>query len=120
MKGLHVAQVLLLFSFNMADSTQGHRRTVTYSCALVHYFTTVGDKPDPLTGLWVVEREYHDESKLQPVLGVIHVDCIVRGAHLIGKDPRLQLEGHSSSRTQAQAQRTLTLSPNIRKTQVSI
>lgn len=42
--GLHVAQVMLFFSFNY----QGQ----DYQCALVHWFTTYSDSPCEDTGLW--------------------------------------------------------------------
>ena len=41
----------------------------------------VDDSPDDETGMWIVSPEYlDDESKY---LAVIHVDCIIRAAHLI-------------------------------------
>jgi hypothetical protein len=71
--GLHVARVLLFFSFN--------HDMVTYPCALVHWFSTVGDTPCDETGMWMVEPDFIGSKH---VLGVIHLGTILRGAHLIG------------------------------------
>ena len=46
-QGLFVAQVLLLFSF--------HYRNVYYPCALVQWFTSIGDEPCVNTRMWKVE-----------------------------------------------------------------
>ena len=51
-----------------------------YPCALVHRFSTFGLEPDPDTSMYVVvpdydNHRYHDAS-------VIHIDSIIRGAHL--------------------------------------
>jgi hypothetical protein len=73
-KGLLVARVYLFFSF-VHDG-------VYYPCALVHWFSTVGDTPDDETNMWVVEPDYLAGRKR--FLAVIHLDCILRGAHLIG------------------------------------
>jgi len=73
LRGLYVARVRLLFSF-------AHRKT-RYPCALVEWFLVVGDQPDDLTGLWVVEPDV-DESGRRAT-SVIHLDSIVRAAHLL-------------------------------------
>lgn len=73
-KGLFVARVFLFFSFT--------HQSVLYPCALVHWFSAVGDGPCPDTGLWVVEPEYSADGT--PHKAVIHLDCILRGAHLMG------------------------------------
>ncbi|KAJ6554136.1 hypothetical protein B0H10DRAFT_2348753 [Mycena sp. CBHHK59/15] len=59
-RGLHAARVRLLFRFKF--------RGVDYPCALVHWFSAVG-KIHVLT---------------QPGLAVVHIDCLLRGGHLIG------------------------------------
>jgi len=74
MRGLDVARIHLFFSFNFEN--------VSYPCALIHWFSRVGDNPDEDTGLWMVEPDF-DASGL-PMLAVIHVDTIFRAAHLIG------------------------------------
>jgi hypothetical protein len=70
MRGLEVAQVQLFFSF----SHDG----VEYPCALVRWFSRVGDLPDDCTGMWVVER---DDAECPP--SIIHLDSVVRAAHLL-------------------------------------
>ena len=76
-KGLYVAQVVLLFSFEF--------RSVHYPCALVKWFTQVGDEPCPVTGMWMVQPEHYDndEDENSRVISVIHLDSILRPAHLI-------------------------------------
>lgn len=75
MKGMMVAQLRLLFSFH--DPTSG----VTHPCALVNWFPTQGDEPDPVTGMWRVRREEEDGGRLP--LQVIPLASVVRGIHLL-------------------------------------
>ncbi|TFK17085.1 hypothetical protein FA15DRAFT_553625, partial [Coprinopsis marcescibilis] len=72
--GMKVAQVRLFFTYTDMETGEAH------PCALVDWFSTVGDKPDPITGMWVVERntQYSDRQ-----LSVISLRSIVRGAHLV-------------------------------------
>ncbi|KAI6159652.1 hypothetical protein EDD17DRAFT_1778746 [Pisolithus thermaeus] len=51
-QGLYVAQVLLFFSF--------HYQNVHYPCALVQWFTPIGNEPCNNTGMWKVEHEYDE------------------------------------------------------------
>ncbi|KZP25932.1 hypothetical protein FIBSPDRAFT_732975 [Athelia psychrophila] len=74
MRGLNVARVQLFFSFKAAGND--------YPCALVHWYSRVSDEPDEATGMWIVEPDIHTDGS--PVLAVIHLDTIVRAAHLIG------------------------------------
>jgi hypothetical protein len=53
-----------------------------YPCALVHWFDSIGEKPCPNTGMWMVQPEYNGEG--EPTLSVIHLECIMQSAHLIG------------------------------------
>jgi hypothetical protein len=73
-RGLLVARVYLFFSFKYQD--------VHYPCALVHWFSTVGDTPDDETNMWIVGPDYLVDGA--QCLEVIHLDSILRGAHLIG------------------------------------
>lgn len=73
-RGLHAARVRLFLSFQF----QG----VTYPCALVEWFSPIGDEPDDLTGLWMVKPDFERNGSRSREL--IHIDTIVRGAHLIG------------------------------------
>jgi hypothetical protein len=74
-KGLYVGQVLLLLSLQASGWIK------SIPCALIQWFTAVGDKPCHLTGMWMVEPEY--DSNKQRIMSVIHLDCILRPAHLI-------------------------------------
>jgi len=73
-QGLFVAQILLFFSF--------HYRNVHYPCALVQWFTLIGNEPCPNTGMWMVEHEYDEFD--DHLVNVIHLDSILQPAHLIG------------------------------------
>ena len=73
MRGMHIARVFLFFSFTF--------NFTEYPCALIQWFEAVDDTPDDETGMWVVEPEILDNGA--PFLAVIHVDCILRAAHLI-------------------------------------
>lgn len=74
MLGLDVARVRLFFSF--------HYRGTFYPCALVHWFSRVGDAPDEDTGMWIVRRDLHVDGR--QMASVLHLDTLVRAAHLIG------------------------------------
>ena len=73
MRGLEIARVQLFFSF----SHEG----VEYHCALVHWFSRVGDSPDDRTGMWIVEPDALDDGK--PFMSIIDLDTVVRASHLI-------------------------------------
>ena len=70
---LEVARVFLFFSFVY--------RSVYYPCALIQWFSRIADEPDDQTGLCLVEPELYENS--QPYLAIIHLDCVVRAAHLV-------------------------------------
>ncbi len=72
-KGLHVARIKLLLSFIYRD--------IRYDCALIHWFELAQNEPDELTGMWMVEPESNDDGT--PHLSIVHVDTILRAAHLI-------------------------------------
>ena len=74
MGGLLIARILLFFSFY--DPV-----LQTYiPCALINWFVPISDKPDPNTGMWVFEPKIEGgEHSLE----VIHLDTILRGAHLL-------------------------------------
>ena len=73
MQGLGVAQVFLFFSFVHEDTY--------YPCALVQWFSIIGDEPDDETGFWMVKADICDNG--QPSLAIIHLDSIYRAAHLV-------------------------------------
>ena len=76
MKALLVARVYPFFRF----SHEG----VDYPCALVRWYS-MSEEPDATTGLWVVEPESTRRGMRH--MGVIHLDSIVRGAHLLPRFP---------------------------------
>ncbi|KAF9778110.1 hypothetical protein BJ322DRAFT_1014885 [Thelephora terrestris] len=76
MKGVLVARVYLFFRFS-------YNRT-NYPCALVHWYSTSSEL-DASTGMWVVHPESTHWGTRH--MGVIHLDSIVRGAHLLPKFP---------------------------------
>ncbi|KAJ7034262.1 hypothetical protein C8F04DRAFT_1210668 [Mycena alexandri] len=73
MQGMVVGRALLFFSFTYRDTH--------YPCALVHWYSGVGNQPDDDTGMWVVAPECEQNGR--PSLAVVHLDCIARGAHLL-------------------------------------
>ncbi|KAF8462345.1 hypothetical protein JB92DRAFT_3136774 [Gautieria morchelliformis] len=76
MRGLDIARVRLFFSFSH-DGVQ-------YPCALVHWFSRLGDSPNDNTGLWIVEPDTSDDDGATlRVTSIVHLDTIVRAAHLL-------------------------------------
>jgi hypothetical protein len=73
MRGLDVARVRLFFSFSYMG--------VQYPCALVRWFSRVGDSPNDNTGMWIVEPLADDDG--ESLTTIIHLDTIVRAAHLL-------------------------------------
>jgi hypothetical protein len=73
MRGLDIARVRLFFSFKFRDKF--------YPCALVHWYSRIGDGPGENTGMWRVRQDCNADGS--PSAAVIHLDSIVRAAHLI-------------------------------------
>ena len=73
MCSLDVARVLCFFSFNYMGKS--------YPCAVVRWFTRVGDGPNTDTGMWVIRPSYRMRNS--PDVAIIHIDTIYRAAHLI-------------------------------------
>ncbi|KAJ7841974.1 hypothetical protein B0H13DRAFT_2239403 [Mycena leptocephala] len=65
--------VLLFMSFK--------HHGVEYPCALVTWFSTIGDEPCPDVGMWMVEPDLDPRGRR--VMDIIHIDAILRGAHLL-------------------------------------
>ena len=72
--GLLVARVNLFFSFSFEGTT--------YPCALVQWFSTYSDSPCEDTGFWRLEPDRDVRGRCR--CSVIHIDTILRSAHLIG------------------------------------
>jgi len=73
MQGLEVTRVFLFFSMT--------HRTKSYPCALVQWFSIVGDEPEEETGLWIVEPDILEDG--EPHLAIVHLDTILQAAHLM-------------------------------------
>ncbi|KAJ6629065.1 hypothetical protein B0H10DRAFT_2160565 [Mycena sp. CBHHK59/15] len=71
--GLLAARVLLFMSFKHVS--------IEYPCALVTWFSAIGDDPCPNVRMWMVEPDIDHHNR--HVLDIIHIDSILRGAHLI-------------------------------------
>lgn len=74
-RGLFVARVHCFFKIKYHG--------ISYPSALVYWFTAVGEEPDPLTGMWIVEPEMDPEEPARQLASVIHLDSILRAVHLI-------------------------------------
>ncbi|KAI0676186.1 hypothetical protein C8Q78DRAFT_1065111 [Trametes maxima] len=72
--GMGIARVRLLFSFRTGGKN--------YPCAAVDWFHRTKDEVDEDTGMWLVEPSFI--SRGIPLTSVIHLDSVVRAAHLIG------------------------------------
>ncbi|KAJ7248710.1 hypothetical protein C8J57DRAFT_1522190 [Mycena rebaudengoi] len=73
-RGLLAARVLLFMSFKHMG--------IEYPCALVTWFSAIGDAPCPDVGMWMVEPDVDRQG--QRIMDIIHIDTIFRAAHLIG------------------------------------
>lgn len=73
--GLAVICVQLFFLFKHYGSTK-------YPCTLILWYVPSQDTPCKETGMWIVEPELNEWGV--PVLFVIHSDCMLCAAHLIG------------------------------------
>ncbi|KAF7350244.1 hypothetical protein MVEN_01327900 [Mycena venus] len=79
-RGLHAARVLAFMSLKVSG--------VVYPCALVTWFSAIGDEPCPDVGMWMVEPDLDADGERE--MSVIHLDSILHAAHLIpvyGDDP---------------------------------
>lgn len=55
---------------------------IEHPCALVSWYSTIGDQPCPNTKMWKVKPDLNLLG--HPVLDIIHLDTILRNAHLMG------------------------------------
>ncbi|KAJ6617651.1 hypothetical protein B0H10DRAFT_1796991 [Mycena sp. CBHHK59/15] len=73
-RGFHAAHVHMFFRFKYHG--------IDYPCTLIHWFSACREHPCPKTGMWIVMLDtVHGGG---PNLSVVHLDCQLRGAHLIG------------------------------------
>jgi hypothetical protein len=73
-RGLYVARVRHFFSSR-------HNKT-HFPCALVSWYSTIGTTPCAETGMWKVEPDFDNTGNL--AMSIIHLDSMVRVAHLMG------------------------------------
>ena len=73
-RGLYVARVCHFFSIR-------HNKT-HFPCALVSWYSTIGTTPCADTGMWKVEPDFDNLGNV--AMSIIHLDSMVRGAHLMG------------------------------------
>ncbi|KAJ7719659.1 hypothetical protein B0H16DRAFT_1794428 [Mycena metata] len=74
-RGMTVVCVRLLFSFQFDG--------VDYPCALVEWYNKIGRGPDEDTGMGMVRPDLRNTRARDPVMSVVHLDSVLRGAHLI-------------------------------------
>lgn len=72
-RGMSVVRIKLFFSFRYEGEE--------YPCALVEWFKKDGRSPNEQTGMWEVKPE--EDRHGERLTTVIHLDTILRGAHLI-------------------------------------
>ncbi|KAJ7822702.1 hypothetical protein B0H13DRAFT_2681657 [Mycena leptocephala] len=60
-RGLYAARVLAFMSFKASG--------ITYPCALVTWFSAIGDEPCPDVGMWMVEPDLAPNAHLLPIHG---------------------------------------------------
>jgi len=72
-RGLDIARVHLFFSFAFGEEV--------FECALIHEFCKSFTDPDPDNSMWIFEPDYNDGR--YRIMSVVHVDSIIRAAHLL-------------------------------------
>ena len=73
-RGLLVARVRSFLSIR-------HNK-ISYPCALISWYSAIGNEPCPNTKMWKVQPDLDDLG--QPILDIIHLDTTLRNAHLMG------------------------------------
>jgi hypothetical protein len=86
-RGLYVVRVRLFFSI--------HHNKTHFPCALVSWYSTIGNMPCADTGMWKVKPDFDNTGNL--ALSIIHLDSMVRGAHLMGIAGATQIPHHLTS-----------------------
>ena len=52
-----------------------------YPCALVHWFTHMGDNHDKVMNMWMVQLDRKPDGS--PAVGVVHLDSVLCAVHLM-------------------------------------
>ena len=75
-----------------------HHLHKSIPCALVNWFITEGNRPDPVMGMWVVKPQYTANNR--PTSSIIHLNSILRGIHLLPiHKKRMVAQGQTYSRS---------------------
>jgi len=74
MCSLDIAHIWSFFSFRFHGEF--------YPCALVHWYSRIGDSPDEDTGMWRVCQDHNADGS--PSAAVLHLDSLIHAAHLMG------------------------------------
>lgn len=72
MDGMTVARVRCFFAYRDED--------IVHECALVEWFILDDDEPDPVTGMWILRPDIHEDGTR--VTDIISLESIVRACHL--------------------------------------
>lgn len=72
MLGMDIARACMFFSFTF--------RGKFYPCVLAHWYSRVDNAVDKNTRMWVVKRDF---ELGKPCAAVLHLDSILRAAHLV-------------------------------------
>ncbi|KAH6886621.1 hypothetical protein BKA70DRAFT_1377252 [Coprinopsis sp. MPI-PUGE-AT-0042] len=91
-RGYLIARVFLFFKLVSTSTKDAH------PLALVQWYSTVGERPCPDTGMWVVQPDF---VRGHPSIDVIHLDSILRLAHLIGVNGNMFLPRQNFNFTQS-------------------
>ncbi|KAJ7246229.1 hypothetical protein C8J57DRAFT_1523787 [Mycena rebaudengoi] len=89
-RGMHAARVLAFLSLEKSG--------MKYPCALVTWFSAIGDEPCPDVGMWMVEPDLDANGERE--MSIIHLDTVLRAAHLIpiyGDEPVSRHFKHTQS-----------------------
>ncbi|KAG1908200.1 uncharacterized protein F5891DRAFT_1124059 [Suillus fuscotomentosus] len=71
---MDVVWIFCFFSFTFTNSC-------TYSCTLVQWIYWITEEQDKATGMYMVAPSFDEDGS--PNMSIIHIDSIVRGAHLL-------------------------------------
>ena len=52
-----------------------------YPCALVHWFTHMGDECNEVMNMWMVQPDRKPDGS--PAVGVVHLDSVLHAVHLM-------------------------------------
>ncbi|KAJ8495314.1 hypothetical protein ONZ51_g1758 [Trametes cubensis] len=83
-QSLHAARIRSFLSLRVGSSwsaSSGSSEFEEIPCAVIEWFSPVGEEPDDDTGMWVVEPDLDIDGQRE--LSIVHIETILRSAHLI-------------------------------------